>query len=184
MWVQSVHRREKSVLIKLNPVCFLHPPSSPGDSDFHATHPNVSNSSVLVWFGKSPLLIIPLRTKMDSDKHARRRQTPQNSMQTHTTSHSNMSTAVLHIQDNCTWEWSKDNLTKVAIEAAEVPVISSAHRSRRSVWSSLICFDKSSVRQQRDSASPETCKCREAQQDKGSMRRCAVLKSQCFDKRV
>lgn len=78
--------------------------------------------------------------------------TPQNSMQTHTTSHSNMSTAVLHIQDNCTWEWSKDNLTKVAIEAAEVPVISSAHRGRHSVWSSLICFDKSSTRQQRETA--------------------------------
>ncbi len=45
------------------------------------------------------------------------------------TSHSNVSTIVLHIQDNCTEERSEDYGTKVAIEAAEVPVINPANRT-------------------------------------------------------
>lgn len=50
-------------------------------------------------------------------------------MQIQTTSHSNVSTIVLHIQDDCTQERSEDYLTKVAIEAAEVSIISPAHRT-------------------------------------------------------
>lgn len=50
------------------------------------------------------------------------------SQHTQTQTHGDMST-IVHIQDNCVEERSEDYLTKVAIGAAEVPVISPVYNT-------------------------------------------------------